>query len=98
MPPLNPSAVPEALLGLLPLAERWGIGDDVERSLAVEQATADDRQALVTAVVAAPDELWEWLVQGPQSQEWAAFTCMTQAADEARVTDAQLRLRNDSPR
>lgn len=37
--PLNPSNVPKSLAPLLPLAEKWGISDDVEREDAVSGAT-----------------------------------------------------------
>jgi len=82
---LDRSAVPEPLRALVRLAERWGIGDDYDRSLAVENASPDERQVLIEAAAAAPKALWTWLERGPQTPEWAAFTCMTQAADEARV-------------
>jgi hypothetical protein len=75
----------------LPLAEVWGLGDDIERSLMVERASTDQLQAMVAAVNAVPeDDLYGWL-SGPESHspapsaEYVAITCLTMAADEARV-------------
>jgi len=85
---LDPSRVPANLRSLLPLAERWGIGDDYERDAHVEEATPEERHALVEAVAAAPPNLWTWLFeqsQPPYTDEWAALTSLTQAADYARV-------------
>lgn len=85
---LNPEAVPPELRSLLPLAERWGIGDDYDRCAAVDHASEDERASLVAAVNAAPSSLYDWLVaesHPPYSPEWAAMTDLTQAYDYARV-------------
>lgn len=85
---LNPEAVPPELRSLLPLAERWGIGDDYERCAAVDNASDEERAALVAAMTAAPHSLYDWLTtesQPPYSPEWAALTDLTQAYDYARV-------------
>ena len=86
---LDPAQVPEPLRYLIPLAERWGIGDDFERVAAVKAASDAERAALVAAVDDAPEGLWNWLV-GPESfgtpsQEYVAMTDLTQAADLARL-------------
>lgn len=85
---LDPSVIPEELLPLLPIAERWGVGDDYGRSEAVDEASPDERQMLVDSVAAAPESLWDWLLEAPRTAEWSAYTCMTMAADEARVTNS----------
>lgn len=52
---------------LLPLAERWGMGDDFEREAAVSAASEDDLASLVSAVDAVPEaDLYGWLA-GPES-------------------------------
>jgi hypothetical protein len=83
--------LPDSVRTLLPLADVWGVGDDVERSLMVERASADELRGLVAAVDAVPDDdLYGWL-SGPESRssdpsrEYVAVTCLTQAADEARI-------------
>lgn len=86
---LDPEAVPPALQDLIPLAERWGIGDDHDREAAVDSASEDEQQRLVAALDEAPDDLWSWLA-GPASHdtptpEYVAFTCLTMAADSARL-------------
>ncbi len=76
---------------LLPLAEQWGLGDDYDREAAVSAATEAELAALVSAVEAVPeDDLYGWLA-GPESrskqptEEYVAMTCMTMAADSARL-------------
>lgn len=88
---MNPGNVPEPLIGLLPLAEDWGIRDDVERADAVERASFHQLASMVEAVDAAEDEgLYDWL-SGDEShaadptEEYVAITCLTMAADAARL-------------
>lgn len=76
---------------LLPLAERWGVSDDYDREALVSAASEDDLASLVNAVDAVPDaDLYGWLA-GPESHsptptpEYLAVTCLTMAADSARV-------------
>jgi len=88
---MNPSNVPHEVVPLLSLAQRWGVGDDVERAGMVESATLPELEALVAAVDAVDEEaLYGWLA-GPESysetptSEYLAVTCLTMAADHARL-------------
>jgi hypothetical protein len=83
--------VPTQLHSLIPLLDDWAITDDIDRSLKVENAATKELQNLVNRVDAADQGvLYEWL-SGPESRnqspsaEYEAFTCLTMAADEARV-------------
>jgi hypothetical protein len=59
---LTPDAVPEGIEVLLPLAAIWGIGDDVDRSMAVAQADPAQLRQLITAVYAVDERvLYGWL-------------------------------------
>jgi len=87
---LNPANVPPEVAALLPLASRWGIGDDAERSISVRNATRQELSSLVEAVDGVDEEaLYGWL-SGPDSfaehptKEYLAITALTMAADEAR--------------
>ena len=91
-PMTDRSRVPTQLRSLIPLLHEWAIMDDVDRSLKVEDATTEKLQDLVDRVDAADqDVLYGWL-SGPEarslepSAEYMAFTSLTMAADEARVT------------
>jgi hypothetical protein len=67
---LNPQRVPEPCRVLLPLAERWGVGDDYEREALVSASREAALAALVSAVDSVPDkDLHGWLA-GPES--WSA--------------------------
>jgi hypothetical protein len=83
---LDPNCVPESLRSLIPLAEEWGISDDILRVDAVRRATPESIALLKTAVSEHEDPLDEWLA-GPAandphpSQEYLAFTQMRMAAD-----------------
>ena len=87
---MNASNVPSALVQLLPLAERWGIGDDVERESLVKGASIDELRQMIEAVDEAEDVgLFDWLsgdesYADPPSAEYVAITCLTMAADSGR--------------
>lgn len=80
-----------------PLAEVWGIGDDVEREARVAIASIEELRQMVEAVdeaegVGLYDRLSgdESYAESP-SPEYVAITCLTMAADSAR-----LRLRRET--
>ena len=87
---LRPEAVPPGVRYLVPAADEWGIADDGYREDKVAEADEDSLRRLVAWVDEAPDELWSWLV-GPESEsespsaEYVALTCLTMAADSARL-------------
>jgi hypothetical protein len=87
MPKLNPDNVPPGLRHLIPLAERWGIDDDLMRARAVQQASSGEREELRRTVAQHDDLLDLWLA-GPESYstspspEYLAFTHMRMASDE----------------
>jgi hypothetical protein len=88
--PLNPGHVPSSVRPLIPLAQRWGIGDDGYRDRAVRAAAAAELEELLDALAGpAGDAMYDWLA-GPAAEatvtdEYAAFTAMSMAADLARV-------------
>jgi hypothetical protein len=88
---LDPSKVPTAVVPLLPLAERWGEGDDGLREQMVDAASDGELRAMVLAVDAVDDaSLYGWLAgpesyRSPPSAEYVAITNLTMAADSARV-------------
>ena len=76
---------------LLALAEKWGIGDDYEREIAVTNASVEDLQMLIRCVDNIQDEdLYGWLggsesYNETPSPEYIAIACLTMAIDSARV-------------
>jgi hypothetical protein len=88
---LNPSRVPSGLRPLIPWAERWGVGDDVEREQLILDASTADLEALVRSIDGVSDDaLYGWLA-GPDahnkqpSDEYLAITNLTMAIDSAKV-------------
>jgi hypothetical protein len=82
---LDPQNVPADLRHLTPLAERWGIGDDVIRLDCVDTASAAERQELHDALYEPYDEITAWLDSfgdRPMSDEAAAFMYMQLALEE----------------
>lgn len=76
---------------LLPMAEKWGIGDDYEREAAVANASRQELETLVHCVDGVnDDDLYGWLA-GPESYnpnptpEYLAITCLTMAIDSAKL-------------
>jgi hypothetical protein len=85
---LDPMRVPEPLRDLIPLAETWGIGDDIIRLDVAEKSTAAERDELLRAVGRRFDEVEAWLATagpGEMSEEMTAFMYMTTAWDELRA-------------
>ncbi len=85
---LNVNNVPEDLRHLVPLAERWGIGDDVDRNAAVDRATPAERAELERAIAPADTRITAWLDsfrQQPMTDEAAAFMYMQLALEEMRA-------------
>ena len=98
MTTLNPNKLPAALVPLLSLADKWGIGDDYEREMLVNTASQEDINELIHCIDHISDEdLYGWL-SGPEShnpepsEEYLAITCLTMAIDSAklrRVTETE---------
>lgn len=91
LPTLDPQRVPLGVASLIPLAERWGIGDDLERDDAVRTASPEELQVLATCLSSVDsDALFAWL-EGPESYasdpsaEYVALTCLTMAIDKAKM-------------
>lgn len=90
MPQLDANNVPDALVSLVPMAEKWGIGDDFDREAVVSHASREELEALVHCIDdVSDDDLYGWL-SGPESfspnpsQEYLAITCLTMAIDSAK--------------
>ncbi len=84
---LKAENVPQHLRHLTPLAEKWGIGDDVERAELIERASAADRQALERALAPHQSAITAWLDSfeaNPMTDEAAAFMYMQLAVEEMR--------------
>lgn len=85
---LNASRVPEQFREWIPLAERWGIGDDLIREDCVAKACSEELLELLEFGVVYDAVLDDWLT-GPESEsqppsaEYCAFTCLGMAWDSA---------------
>jgi hypothetical protein len=83
---LDVAKVPAALRHLIPLAERFGVSDDLIREDLLAKTTADALEAMREAVRPHEDAFDAWLA-GPEadgpgfSDEYVAFTCLRMAAD-----------------
>jgi hypothetical protein len=84
--PLDPANVPAHLRSLVPLAEYWGIGDDVLREMLQEGESPAKKTALADAANPHNAAITAWLDSWPQgepmSDEAAAFMYMQQGLDE----------------
>jgi hypothetical protein len=83
--PLDADKVPADLRDLVPLAQRWGIGDDVDRSERIRQATDAEKSELRAAFGPRQARITAWLDsfgQGPMPDEAAAFMYAQLAIEE----------------
>lgn len=84
--PLDPAKVPASLRGLVPLAEYWGIGDDVLREMMQEGESPAKKTAMADAVNPHNAAIRAWLdglrTGEPMSDEAAAFMYMQLGLDE----------------
>src|SRR6476469_3505388 len=83
---LDAVKVPAALRPLIPLAEQFGVSDDLIREDLITKSSAEELEAMRRAVEAHADAFDEWLAgpeaEGPEySEEYIAFTCLRMAAD-----------------
>jgi hypothetical protein len=88
-PQLDPQQVPANLRDLLPLAAKWGIGDDVDRADMQAKATAQDKLELHQALKGRAMAVNDWLDsfgKGKMPAEAAAFMYMILGVDEMRLT------------
>jgi len=88
-PKLDPENVPEHLRDLLPLAAKWGIGDDIIRDDFEQKASEDEKQELKNSLSGRMAEITKWLdsfeAGEPMSDEAACFMTMQLALDEMRL-------------
>ena len=85
---LTGDAVPQELRHLTPLAQKWGVGDDVERGALTEKATPAEKEALRAAAGPHRERINAWLDsfgQRPMPEEAAAFMYMLEAMDEMGI-------------
>lgn len=85
---LDPQSIPADLRHLTPLAEKWGIGDDVIRGDCVGAASEAERRELRDALQEPYEEITAWLDSfgdRPLSDEAAAFMYMQLALEEMGI-------------
>jgi hypothetical protein len=58
---IDPLEVPEHLRDLIPMAERWGIGDDVLRQEIWDEATPEEKEDLKAGLQGRTKEISDWL-------------------------------------
>jgi len=82
---LDPARVPADLRQLIPLAQKWGIGDDIIRNDLIDKSSDAERRELHDALYPVHERVTEWLSSIPAaelSEESAAFMYMEEALAE----------------
>jgi hypothetical protein len=82
---LDPVHVPADLRHLVPLAEKWGIGDDIIRNDLINKSSNAEKRELHDGLYAPFERITEWLASfagRPLSAEAEAFMYMQTALDE----------------
>jgi hypothetical protein len=84
-PKLNASKVPEEFRDLVPLAQKWGIGDDIIRDDLQSKASEEEKANLAKALGNRADAISQWFntfTPGRMTDEAAAFMYMLLGLDE----------------
>jgi len=82
---LDREHVPTHLRHLVPLAEKWGIGDDIIRNDLINKASGTEKRELHDALYGPYERITEWLTSfasRPLTAEAEAFMYMLTAVDE----------------
>lgn len=87
---VDPKKVPRGFHDLIPLAKKWGVGDDPARGYLTDRATAKDKAALAKALpLKRRGEIQDWLTsllsKGTTSHETGAFMYLLEALDEMGI-------------
>ena len=94
---LDHSKIPRALVPLVPVAAKWGMGDDYERESSIQRASPEELNRLVHSIDGIrDDDLFGWLgreesFNSNPTEEYVAFTNLTMAIDSAKL---ELKKRN----
>jgi hypothetical protein len=97
---LDPAKVPEGLRHLIPLAEKWGIGDDIIRNDLIDQATDAEKQELHDALYEPYERITAWLDSfsgDAMSDEAATFMYMQGTLDEMGIFILEEKRSRDIP-
>jgi len=82
---LDPVQIPTDLRHLVPLAEKWGIGDDIIRNDLIDKSSSAEKRELHDSLYVPFERITEWLTSfagRPLSAEAEAFMYMQTALDE----------------
>lgn len=82
---LDPARVPTSLHHIIPLAEKWGIGDDIIRNDVIDKSSPAVKRELHDALYEPFEGITEWIDSfggRPLSPEAEAFMYMQTALDE----------------
>jgi hypothetical protein len=81
---LDTKRVPPDLRHLIPLAEKWGVGDDIIRNDLIDKSSSLEKRELHDALYGPFERITEWLTTAdrPLSDEAEAFMYMQEALDE----------------
>ncbi len=88
---ISPKAVPDSLADLIPMAKKWGVGDDSSRGFFTNRAKAAEKRQLENALKGRWAKIEEWLDsfdEGEMTVEAAAFMYMMEAACEMGLTES----------
>lgn len=95
---IDPNNVPKLFHSLIPYAEKWGITDDGYLDNVIDKASIEELRDLVTTISEFRAEGFDEWLRDPKmnghTREWAAFICLIDANDMAKL---RLRAENGNP-
>ncbi|HEX6683701.1 MAG TPA: hypothetical protein VF062_12940 [Candidatus Limnocylindrales bacterium] len=83
---LDPRRLPPSAIPLIPMAERWNIGDDGDRGMAIRALGDRELLALARCFEDVDEDFWDWLATTPdRSPEYFAMVILVMAMELANV-------------
>ena len=86
--PLNANNIPGQFRDLVPVAQKWGIGDDIIREDLHVKASTEENQSLKSTLDKRTKAINQWLNsfdKGNMTEEAAAFMYMLEGLDEMNI-------------
>ena len=87
---MNKENIPENLHSIIPIVDKYGIGDDIEREKVINEQSKEQLVEIVRQLIIKEIDLQKWLFgpemeRTPSTAEYVSFTNFIMAIDSAKI-------------